>query len=93
MGWERKEWMQLAGDAAEGKGLPAWQPGCGSRASRPACSGALIARYGDPGLKSREIAVGNWDDPMEACFERGWTDGLPGRAADRRADPAHAGRH
>ena len=27
---------RLAGDAAEGEGLPAWQPGCGSRASSPA---------------------------------------------------------
>ena len=77
VGWERKEWMRLAGDAAEGKGLPAWQPGCGSKSVEPGVHEALIARYGDPGLKSREIAVGNWDDPMEACFERGWTDGLP----------------
>ena len=38
---------------------------------------ALVARYGETGLKSREIAVGNWDDPIEACFERGWSDGLP----------------
>src|ERR671912_2407570 len=77
VGWERKEWMRLAGTAAEGKGLPAWQPGCGSKSVEPGVHEALIARYGYPGLKSREIAVGNWDDPMEACFERGWTDGLP----------------
>ena len=77
VGWERKEWMRLAGDAAAGNGLPAWQPGCGSKSVEPGVHEALIARYGDPGLKSREIAVGNWDDPMEACFERGWTDGLP----------------
>ena len=38
---------------------------------------ALIARYGDPGLASRAIPVGEWDDPIEACFERGWSDGLP----------------
>jgi hypothetical protein len=77
VGWERKEWMRLAGDAAAGNGLPDWQPGCGSKSVEPGVHEALIARYGDPGLKSREIAVGNWDDPMEACFERGWTDGLP----------------
>src|SRR5215203_2826672 len=77
VGWERKEWMRLAGDAAEGKGLPAWQPGCGSKSVEPGVHEALIARYGDPGLKSRQIDVGNWDDPMEACFERGWSDGLP----------------
>ena len=28
-------------------------------------------------LKSRRIQVGEWDDPIEACFDRGWTDGLP----------------
>ena len=38
VGWERKEWMRLAGAAAAGDGLPDWQPGCGSRASSPACT-------------------------------------------------------
>ena len=51
VGWERKEWMRLAGIAAEGKGLPDWQPGCGSRSVEPGVHEALIARYGDPGLK------------------------------------------
>src|SRR5229473_1570404 len=59
VGWERKEWMRLAGAAAEGKGLPEWQPGCGSKSVEPGVHEALLARYGDPGLKSREIAVGN----------------------------------
>ena len=58
-------------------GLPDWQPGCGSKSVEPGVHEALIARYGESGLKSREIAVGNWDDPIEACFERGWSDGLP----------------
>ncbi|MGH8430046.1 MAG: thioredoxin family protein, partial [Solimonas sp.] len=49
----------------------------GSKSVEPGVHEALVARYGDPGLKSREISVGNWDDPLEACFERGWTDGLP----------------
>src|SRR5215831_18728871 len=77
VGWERKEWMRLAGAAAEGKGLPDWQPGCGSRSVEPGVHEALLARYGETGLKSRQIEVGNWDDPIEACFERGWSDGLP----------------
>jgi hypothetical protein len=76
-GWDRSEWVRLAGDAAAGEGLPAWQPGCGSKSVEPGIQEHLIARYGDPGLKSREIAVGEWDDPIEACFERGWSDGLP----------------
>jgi len=28
VGWERNEWLKIAGDAAKGDGLPAWQPGC-----------------------------------------------------------------
>ncbi len=76
-GWDRSEWVKLAGEAAKGEGLPAWQPGCGSKSVEPGVQEALIARYGDPGLKARTIEVGAWDDPIEACFERGWSDGLP----------------
>ena len=77
VGWERTEWMRLAGAAAEGKGLPQWQPGCGSKSVEPGVHEALLARYGETGLKAREVLVGGWDDPIEACFERGWSDGLP----------------
>lgn len=77
VGWDRAEWTRLGGAAAAGEGLPAWQPGCGSRSVEPGVQEALIARYGDPGLASREIPVGEWDDPIEACYERGWSDGLP----------------
>lgn len=77
VGWDRAEWTRVAGTAAAGDGLPAWQPGCGSKSVEPGVHETLIARYGDPGLGSREIAVGEWDDPIEACFERGWSDGLP----------------
>jgi thiol-disulfide isomerase/thioredoxin len=82
VGWQRQEWVKLAGDAGLnganlGDGLPEWQPGCGSKSVEPGVQEALIARYGETGLKARAISVGNWDDPIEACFERGWTDGLP----------------
>ena len=77
VGWDRAEWTRLAGAAAMGDGLPAWQPGCGSKSVEPGVQETLIARYGDPGLKARTVAVGEWDDPIEACFERGWSDGLP----------------
>ncbi len=77
VGWDRAEWLRVAGDVAKGDGLPAWQPGCGSKSVEPGVQEALIARYGDTGLRSRQVAVGNWDDPWEACFERGWSDGLP----------------
>jgi len=77
VGWDRAEWLRVAGEAAEGKGLPAWQPGCGSKSVEPGVQEALIARFGETGLQSRAIALGHWDDPIEACFERGWSDGLP----------------
>jgi hypothetical protein len=77
VGWDRADWLRVAGSAAEGDGLPAWQPGCGSKSVEPGVQEALIARYGETGLRARAIPVGNWDDPIEACFERGWTDGLP----------------
>jgi hypothetical protein len=36
----------------------------------------LKARHGS-GLAARRIEYGEHDDPVEICFERGWTDGLP----------------
>lgn len=36
----------------------------------------LEARYRG-GLASRKVEYGEHDDPMEVCFDRGWTDGLP----------------
>jgi hypothetical protein len=77
VGWDMQEWSRLAGAAARVNGLPAFQPGCGSKSVEPGVRERLIARYGDPGLKSREIVVGEYDDPFETCFERGWSDGLP----------------
>lgn len=36
----------------------------------------LEARF-NGGLAARKVEFGEYDDPMEVCFERGWTDGLP----------------
>jgi hypothetical protein len=76
-GWDRAEWRRVAGDAALGEGLPAFQPGCGSLTREPNVHEHLVARFGTPGIASRQVALGDWDDPVEACYERGWTDGLP----------------
>src|SRR3981189_2521338 len=46
VGWERKEWLRVAGAAAAGDGLPDWQPGCGSKSIEPGVHQALSARYG-----------------------------------------------
>ena len=37
----------------------------------------LEAKHRGGTLLSRKIEYGEQDDPMELCFERGWTDGLP----------------
>lgn len=76
-GWDRAEWRTLTGLTDLGADLPAMRPGCGSKTREPNVHETLVARFGDTGLRSRPIALGSWDDDIEACFDRGWTDGLP----------------
>lgn len=77
VGWSRKDWERVSGVAGLGKQLPDFQPGCGSKSREPGVFECLLARYGHTGLTSRRIDVGEWDDPIEAAYERGWSDGLP----------------
>ena len=76
-GWNREEWERVTGVSGLGRDLPRSQPGCGSKSREPGVFEHLLARYGHPGIASRRIAIGKWDDPIEAAFERGWSDGLP----------------
>jgi hypothetical protein len=76
-GWNRAEWERVTGIPGLGPGLPAVRPGCGSKSREPGVHEQLFARYGETGLTSRRIMLDAWDDEVEACFERGWTDGLP----------------
>jgi hypothetical protein len=76
-GWNRAEWERVTGLQNLGAGLPAMRPGCGSKTREPGVWEELVARYGDSGLASRRIVIGEWDDEIEACFGRGWSDGLP----------------
>jgi hypothetical protein len=76
-GWNRAEWERVTGRQGLGPGLPAMRPGCGSKTREPGVWEELVARYGDSGLQSRRIVIGDWDDEIEACFDRGWSDGLP----------------
>jgi hypothetical protein len=76
-GWVRDEWQGITGIADLGGELPAYSPGCGSKTRQPGVWERLVARFGDSQLKSRPIEVDEWDDPIEACFDRGWSDGLP----------------
>jgi hypothetical protein len=76
-GWNRAEWERVTGLQDLGSGLPAMRPGCGSKTREPGIWEELVARHGNSGLRSRRIAIGEWDDEIEACFDRGWSDGLP----------------
>src|SRR5688572_20154496 len=76
-GWDAKEWRRITGIADLGKELPAFRPGCGSKSVEPGVAEHLQVKYGDAGIASRKIEYGGYDDPVEVCFERGWSDGLP----------------
>ena len=76
-GWDAKEWRRITGIADLGKDLPEFRPGCGSKSVEPGVAEHLQVKYGDAGFRSRKIEFGAYDDPIEVCFERGWSDGLP----------------
>jgi hypothetical protein len=79
-GWQREAWEHLSGVHGLGAGLPAHRPGCGSRTLEPAVMEALVTRaveVGESPLRARHIALGELEDPIEAAFARGWSDGLP----------------
>ena len=43
----------------------------------PGVKETLDVRFGVLPLNSRTIEIGEFDDPIEQAFERGWSDGLP----------------
>jgi hypothetical protein len=77
VGWNRDEWRAFTGLRHLGEGLPENRPGCGSRTQEPGVGSRLQVRYGETGLKSREVALDDEADAIEACYDRGWSDGLP----------------
>jgi hypothetical protein len=76
-GWLRGSWEQLSGLTELGPELPEHRPGCGSRTLDPGMPDELARRYGGGTLISRRVELASLEDPFEAMFERGWTDGLP----------------
>src|SRR5262249_37173713 len=77
VGWQRSEWQAITGLSGLGEDLPAHRPGCGSKTMDPGMPARLKVRYGNTGLASRRIEVSALSDPVETCYERSWTDGLP----------------
>ncbi|SDT10385.1 hypothetical protein SAMN05216271_3596 [Halopseudomonas sabulinigri] len=76
-GWHKEDWRAISANAVLGEELPAMRPGCGSKTLEPGIAEELELAFGDIKLSAREIDMGSAEDPMEACFERGWSDGLP----------------
>lgn len=76
-GWDRAAWRRLTGLAELGADLPEFKPGCGSRSVEAGMPERLALQFGGLHLASREIEVGDMEDPMEVAYDRGWSDGLP----------------
>ena len=77
IGWDQAAWRQLTDLPDLGAGLPPSRPGCGSLSVEPGMAERLALRFGDFEVKSRKIEVSELEDPIEYCFDRGWSDGLP----------------
>jgi hypothetical protein len=76
-GWHRGDWQRITGRPDLGSELPELRPGCGSKTLEPGIAEDLTIRFGQTGLQAREIEIGEAEDPIEACYERGWSDGMP----------------
>jgi hypothetical protein len=73
------ELVARAGGTLRVDGLPAMRPGCASRTRDPELAARLAARRARASgrIVSRELDLGELEDPFEAMHERGLTDGLP----------------
>lgn len=76
-GWHREDWRRISGIDTLGESLPPMRPGCGSKTLEPGIAEELELRFGDRKLMARAVEIGLEEDPIEACCERGWSDGLP----------------
>ena len=76
-GWDRSAWRALTGASSLGDGLVPSQPGCGSLSVMPGMETRLALKFGASQLTSRRIELDEQQDPVEAMYERGWSDGLP----------------
>jgi hypothetical protein len=77
IGWDREEWQNFSGISNLGEDLPEQRPGCGALNAMPGVAALLAVRFRKKTIKSRRIEIASNEDDQEACFHRGWTDGLP----------------
>jgi len=77
VGWDRDAWRNVTGLMDLGASLPPHRPGCGSLSVAPGMVEILALRFGGITLASRRVELAPLEDDLEACFDRGWTDGLP----------------
>lgn len=76
-GWDRAAWLDLFDTAQLAEDLPGFRPGCGSLSVQPGVAEELALRFGKSSLNARRIEIAELEDPLEACYARGWSDGLP----------------
>ena len=77
IGWHRGDWETLSGVSNLGPDLPEWGAGCGAKNVEPGILEQLKIRFGQTGIQSRLVELGDAEDEIEAMFERDWSDGLP----------------
>jgi len=77
VGWHRGDWEEISGVSGLGNGLIPMKPGCGAKNVMPGIIEKLQVKYGTTKIGSRQIEVDDYADPVEAAYERGWSDGLP----------------
>ncbi|MFP6584190.1 MAG: thioredoxin family protein [Candidatus Hydrogenedentota bacterium] len=77
VGWNKLEWQAFTETDKLGDGLPDHRPGCGSKNVEPGVPERLAIRLGEVEFGARSISLASLEDEMEACHERGWSDGLP----------------
>lgn len=75
--WDRVEWEAVSNVSGLGEGLMASKPGCGALNVIPGTAERLQVKFGNTGITARQIEILPLQDDIEACYERGWTDGLP----------------
>ena len=76
-GWDKSQWQEFTGIENLGANLVDFKPGCGSKTQDPGMAEILALRFDTDLLQARKIELAESEDIMEACFERGWSDGLP----------------